>query len=122
MTIPPEHIEAVARALRELMGPLFGSPEYLADPINRARSEKQQADAALSQAQAAITALQALGYRYVGSTQTVAPLSATETQRLAGYKPLLKFMNADEIDQDSKAALTEIYRAMITAHQKEGGE
>lgn len=38
--------QAAIAAIRERMGPLVGSPEYLADPVKRARAEKRQADAA----------------------------------------------------------------------------
>lgn len=57
MTIPPEMIEATARALIECMGPLFGSPEYLADPVKLARAEKRRADGAKTYALAAIRTL-----------------------------------------------------------------
>lgn len=57
MTIPPEMIEATARALIECMGPLFGSPEYLADPVKLARAEKRRADGARTYALAAIRTL-----------------------------------------------------------------
>jgi hypothetical protein len=47
-------IEKVADRIQERMGPLFGSPEFLADPVKRARAEKRQRDSALSFAQIAV--------------------------------------------------------------------
>lgn len=52
-----ELIEKVARAIENLMGPVFGSPEYLADPVKLARAEKRRADGAAAYAQAAIAAM-----------------------------------------------------------------
>lgn len=69
MTIPPEMIEATARALIECMGPLFGSPEYLADPVKLARAEKRRADGAKTYALAA--------------TRTLAPMMAEVMAEMA---------------------------------------
>lgn len=47
-------VASVAAKIQERMGPLVGSPEYLADPVKRARSEKRQRDAAEAYAEFAI--------------------------------------------------------------------
>ncbi len=41
-----ETIARIADRIEERMGPLFGSPEYLADPIKRARAEKRRREGA----------------------------------------------------------------------------
>lgn len=46
--------ELVADRIQDRMGPLVGSPEYLADPVKRARSEKRQRDAAEAYAAMAV--------------------------------------------------------------------
>lgn len=51
-----ELVKLVADRIQERMGPLFGSPEYLADPVKLARAEKRQRDKAESDAQVAIEA------------------------------------------------------------------
>jgi hypothetical protein len=62
MAYSQKDIEAVARAMKDLMGPVVGSPEYLADDVKRARAEKRQADSARQQAITAIDALTAAGW------------------------------------------------------------
>jgi hypothetical protein len=62
MTHDPATVEMVARAMKELMGPVVGSPEYLADDVKRARAEKRQTDAARRQAITALDALTAAGW------------------------------------------------------------
>jgi len=47
----------IADKIQEEMGPLVGSPEYLADPVKRARAQKRQRDAAEHWAQIAVSAM-----------------------------------------------------------------
>lgn len=47
----------VADRIQAEMGPVFGSPEYLADPIKLARAQRRQRDAAERWAEIAIDAL-----------------------------------------------------------------
>lgn len=49
--------EAIAQAIKDVMGPVFGSPEYLADPVKLARAEKRQMDGALAYADAVLAIL-----------------------------------------------------------------
>lgn len=44
-------------AMLAKLGPLFGSPEYLADPVKLARAEKRRQDSAEAYADAAIAAI-----------------------------------------------------------------
>jgi hypothetical protein len=46
----------VADLIEARMGPLFGSPEYLADPVKRGRSEKRRRESAEFYASVAIQA------------------------------------------------------------------
>lgn len=48
-------VERVADRIEERMGPLFGSPEYLADPVKLVSAEKRRREAAVSNAEIAIT-------------------------------------------------------------------
>jgi hypothetical protein len=48
-------VEAMADAIEQRMGPLVGSPEYLADPVKCARAEKRRREAAVGHAQAALS-------------------------------------------------------------------
>ena len=57
MTMRDQCIEAAKRAIEERMGPVFGSPEYLADTVKLARAEKRRHDSALSYATAAVDTL-----------------------------------------------------------------
>lgn len=50
-----ELAERVADALEARMGPLVGSPEYLADPVKRELAEKRRRDAAVGQASTALS-------------------------------------------------------------------
>lgn len=56
--VPVPSVERVADAIEACMGPLFGSPEYLADPVKRARAEKRRRDGAVTYATAVIAAMQ----------------------------------------------------------------
>lgn len=49
--------ERVIAAMLAKLGPLFGSPEYLADPVKLARAEKRRQDSAEAYADAAIAAI-----------------------------------------------------------------
>lgn len=60
-----EIVEAMARAIRVEMGPVFGTPEYLARPGNVERLEARQQSAADKWAEAALTALEARGLAVV---------------------------------------------------------
>ena len=77
----PATVEKVARALEKLMGPVVGSPEYLADPVKRARAEKRLRDAAMSQALAALAAHEA-AIKEAG--MAVVPREPTEAMVWAG--------------------------------------
>lgn len=55
--LPSEDVERVADAIEAVMGPVFGSPEYLADPVKMARAEKRRRDGALAYARAALSAM-----------------------------------------------------------------
>lgn len=50
-------VERVADAIEKQMGPVFGSPEYLADPVKLARAEKRRRDGALASARTAVAAM-----------------------------------------------------------------
>ncbi|NML93826.1 hypothetical protein HHL27_09115 [Novosphingobium sp. TW-4] len=47
-------VEEVADAIEARMGPVFGSPEYLADPVKLARAEKRRRDGAMTYATAVL--------------------------------------------------------------------
>ncbi len=47
-------IREVADRIETRLGPLVGSPEYLADPVKRARSERRRREAAESYARIAV--------------------------------------------------------------------
>lgn len=64
-----EIVEAMARAIRVEMGPVFGTPEYLARPGNVGRLEARQQSAADKWAEAALTALEASGLAVVSETR-----------------------------------------------------
>ena len=49
--------ELAADAIEAAMGPVFGSPEYLADPVKLARAEKRRRDGALTYANVTLAAL-----------------------------------------------------------------
>jgi hypothetical protein len=49
-----ELIRRVADRIEERMGPVFGSPEYLADPVKLARAEKRRRDSAEAFARIAV--------------------------------------------------------------------
>ena len=51
-----EVVERVKAAMIERIGPVFGSPEYLADPVKLARATKRRDDAAENYARAALSA------------------------------------------------------------------
>lgn len=55
--LPSGDVERVADAIEAVMGPVFGSPEYLADPVKLARAEKRRRDGALAYARAALSAM-----------------------------------------------------------------
>lgn len=54
-----ELVERVADAVQDVMGPVFGSPEYLADPVKLARAQKRRREGALAYARAIIPIVQA---------------------------------------------------------------
>lgn len=53
-----ELVDSVADRIEALIGPVVGSPEYLADPVKLARAEKRRRDHAVSLAGIAIEAMQ----------------------------------------------------------------
>jgi hypothetical protein len=67
MSEPSEIVERVADRIEARMGPVFGSPEYLADPVKLARAEKRRRDSAVSFARIAIEECAALGLIKCGS-------------------------------------------------------
>jgi len=54
--LDPKGLKAAINACLEIIGPVFGSPEYLADPVKLARAEKRRMDGARAHAEAAILA------------------------------------------------------------------
>lgn len=54
-----ELAEKLTDAFEAVYGPVFGSPEYLADPVKLARAEKRRRDGAIAYAKAALPIIKA---------------------------------------------------------------
>lgn len=102
-----ELIEAMARAIYLEMGPVFGTPEYLARPGNVERLQARQQSAAEKWAEAALSALEALGMVVVPRVATEAMLKAAKGWAVAYVVAL------DLSDNEARG----VWTAMLTASQ-----
>lgn len=72
----PLTINMLAEAMEERLGPVFGSPEYLADPIKLARAEKRLRDAAMGHVQCLLSTIKEAGWKVVPEVPTEEMLDA----------------------------------------------
>lgn len=118
-------IEAEAtKRIQEAMGPLFGSPEYLADPVKRARSEKRQRDAAEHWAKIAVEVVLELSTPPTADREAIAGLAEfqeKERWRIAqvqAYNTALALVNDRRERGDWTVNVDHEYRRMHKAERE----
>lgn len=114
--LPKEVREAMIAAVVENIGPVVGTPEYLARPGNVERLEARRRNAAASHIDAALSALEAAGYAVVPKEPTRLMLSCGVRDYVGGerYARDHEYCDANFIDK-MRAAWT----AMLSASQEQ---